>query len=99
MNNSEYSTELARAWLQHRQGNQEAAIKEFQVILGRDANHIDALFGLGLAQRSNGQKEAARENFLKAGALVKSALEQKPGEDRYEMLVRIIEQRIAELSA
>lgn len=74
-------------------------MKEFNAILNRDVNHIDALFGLALAQRSSGQKELARENFQKAAALVSAALDQNPGEDRYEMLGRIIEQRLEELAS
>jgi tetratricopeptide (TPR) repeat protein len=99
MATSDYAVQLGRAWALHREGRNELAIDEFNQLLREAPNHIDALYGLALAQRGTHMHDAARQTFERCLTLVNEALEQHPGEDRYEMLQRLIQQRLAELAA
>lgn len=87
---------IAQAWANHREGRNEAAVTEFDRVLRDAPNDIDANFGLGLAQRALGRYDQAIASFRKAQELVSKALEKEPGTDRWEMLLRFCEQRIAE---
>lgn len=98
MANSDYAVQLGRAWALHREGQNELAIDEFNQILRESRHHIDALYGLALAQRGAHMHDAARQTFEQCLVLVNEALEQHPGEDRYEMLQRFVQQRLAELA-
>jgi len=98
-NNHEYAEQFGRAWALHRQGQNDAAIKEYDALLKTSADNMDAYYGRGLAERSNGQIEAARTSFEKCLAQVNIALEGAPDEDRYQMLQRMTNQRINELKA
>lgn len=93
---SDSATILGHAWANHRDGRNEAAINEFDRILRDAPNDIDANFGMGLAQRALGRFDQAIASFEKAQSLVKKELEKEPGTDRWEMLSRMCEQRIAE---
>lgn len=95
--NQEYAEQLGSAWALHRKGQNEAAIHEFSGLLQTSANNIDALYGLGLSQRSSGQLEAAQTTFERCLTQVNEALAAHPGEDRYEMLQKMTRQRIDEL--
>jgi hypothetical protein len=99
MANSDYAVQLGRAWALHREGRNELAIDEYNQMLREAPHHIDALYGLALAQRSAHMHDAARQTFEECLVLVNEALEQHPNEDRYEMLQRLIQQRLAELAA
>lgn len=98
MANEDYAELLGNAWAAHRLGNQDAAINGFQQILKTSPNQIDALFGLGLAQRNAGQREAAAATFKKCEEQVDSILAENPHEDRYMMLKRMIGQRLHEMN-
>lgn len=65
---------VGEAWKQHRMGNNENAIDIFRDILNKRPGHLDALYGLGLAQRANGDADGAVESFNKALQLAKEAL-------------------------
>jgi Tfp pilus assembly protein PilF len=97
MANQDYADQIARAWSLHRQGQNDAAAREFQSLLALTGDNMDVLYGLGLAQRGSGQVEAAQETFEKCLEKIVSALETHPGEDRYEMLEKMTRQRLAEL--
>lgn len=90
------ATILAHAWANHRDGRNEAAVGEFDRILRDNPNDIDANYGLGLVQSVLGRHDQAIASFQKAKALVTKALEAEPGTDRWEMLQRMCDQRIAE---
>jgi tetratricopeptide (TPR) repeat protein len=104
---------VGEAWKQHRMGNNPAAIEIFEEILKQRPDHIDALYGLGLSRRANGETAWAIEAFKKALMLATEALntEEKTGgafkgnnlesydTDRYMMLSRMIKQRLAELDS
>jgi cytochrome c-type biogenesis protein CcmH/NrfG len=94
----DFRDQLGKAWTSHRGGQQEAAIREFEAILNVDSEQIDALYGLGLAQRANGDREAAATTWQKSLALVKAKLTELPGDDHFEMLERMTNQRLHELS-
>ncbi|MDX2160769.1 MAG: tetratricopeptide repeat protein [bacterium] len=95
--NKDIAAQLGRAWGNHRQGNNEAAISEFRAILAEVRDNADALYGLGLAQRAAGKTTDAAETFQRVLTIVLEALNNHPGEDRYEMLERMIKQRLGEL--
>ncbi len=99
MANQEYAEQLARAWSLHRQGQNEGAIREFSALLQVSNNNIDALYGLGLAQRSAGQIETAQATLERCVAQIVAALKEHPTVDRYEMLKKMTHQRLAEVTA
>ncbi|MEM9950618.1 MAG: hypothetical protein AAF846_03375 [Chloroflexota bacterium] len=66
---------IGEAWKQHRMGNNGQAIDIFKDILSKRPDHIDALYGLGLAQRADGLLDDATESFNKAALLAKETLE------------------------
>lgn len=94
---NDFAVQLGRAWALHREGRNELAIDEFNQLLRAAPNHIDALYGLGLAQRGAHMNDAAKQSFERCLLLVNQALDENPGEDRYEMLHRFIQQRLAEM--
>src|SRR5690606_16649524 len=65
---------VGEAWKQHRMGNNDSAIDIFRDILNKRPGHLDALYGLGLAQRAKGDTDGAVESFNKAMQLAKEAL-------------------------
>ncbi len=99
MANQEYAQQLASAWSLHRQGQNEGAIREFSTLVQSSTDTIDALYGLGLAQRSAGQIEAAQATLERCLAQIVAALKEHPTEDRYEMLQKLASQRLAEIAA
>jgi len=98
MANQDYAEHLARAWALHRQGQNEAAIREFNGLLLISKDNMDALYGLGLAQRSAGDLEVAAETLERCVGQIQAALADHPNEDRYEMLEKMAKQRLAELT-
>lgn len=66
---------IGEAWKQHRMGNNSGAIEIFQDILNQRPGHVDALYGLGLAQRAEGKLDLAAEAFNKAAQLTQDALD------------------------
>ncbi len=112
--NPSNTSNVSNAWRYQREHQASTAVTEFEKILKQDANNIDALYGLGLALRDNGKKEAAIEQFQKVLVLVDSAalarrpaltgedevrVANTPDDDRYMMLARMIKQRLSELKS
>jgi tetratricopeptide (TPR) repeat protein len=97
MAQNEQADAIARAWHLHREGRQNDAIKGFEAVLKAVPDHIDANYGLGLAQRAGGAKESALESFKSAARLVSREMETNPV-SRYQMLQRMVQQRINELT-
>jgi Tfp pilus assembly protein PilF len=97
--NQEFAEQLGRAWALHRQGQNDAAIHEFSGMLQTSANNVDALYGLALSQRSGGQLEAAQLTFERCLAQVVEAIQAHPSEDRYQMLLKMTQQRVDEMKA
>lgn len=65
---------IGEAWRQHRMGNNPEAITIFREILSKRPDHLDAIYGLGLAQRTSGDVAGARESFNRALELTEEAL-------------------------
>ena len=74
MANMHTEERIGEAWKQHRMGNNDSAIDIFRDILSKRPGHLDALYGLGLAQRAKGDVDSAVESFNKAMQLAKEAL-------------------------
>lgn len=70
MSNDNIAAQIGRAWRYQREGNADTAIKEFEKILRQDPDNIDANYGMGLAQRTAGQTQAAVEYFQRALEIV-----------------------------
>jgi tetratricopeptide (TPR) repeat protein len=62
------------AWGMLREGQHTAAMAEFERIIGQKPEEIDAQYGMGLALKAAGQREAAITAFQKALKLVDSKL-------------------------
>ena len=101
---------IGEAWNQHRTNNNPAAIEIFQEILSSQPKNIDALYGLGLAQRANGENGAAVASFQQALKFAEEGLHENTSmlegagnnldtdqDDRFMMLIRMTKQRLAEL--
>lgn len=97
MGQKEFGEKIGSAWARHRQGSQDNAIADFAALLRQEPGSIDALYGMGLAQRSAGQKDAAIKTFQECLTLVNRGLADAPGDDKYEILQRMVSQRLAEL--
>lgn len=104
----EISKMIGDAWELHRKGDQAAAQRLFEDVLQRDAESVDAHYGLGLVKRASGDKMGARTAFESSRTLAKSALDtiragrekndlSTTKDDRYMMLLRMIDQRLAEV--
>jgi Flp pilus assembly protein TadD len=103
--------QIHEAWQQHRMNNNSAAIEIFQDILKSQPKDLDALYGLGLAQRSNGDMSKAIVSFEKALGLAQDGLDAIDNtsileggnnlatdqDDRFLMLITMTKQRLAEL--
>lgn len=97
---------IGDAWQQHRMGNNDSAIQSFRDILSSSPGDIDALYGLGLAQRANGDADGAVETFNKALTVAQEGLDLNSksndlntmSDDRFLMLHQMISQRLEELA-
>jgi tetratricopeptide (TPR) repeat protein len=107
MSDSSVSQQVARAWRFYREGKADTAITEFERILQKNSDEIDANYGIGLAQNAAGRKADAIRHFQKAQQLVDVAIEKQPkregnipspADDRLMMLQRMIGQRLSELA-
>jgi tetratricopeptide (TPR) repeat protein len=112
MANESLKTQIAQAWRYQREGRADAAVAEFERILKMDTTNVDANYGMALAQRALKRTDEAIKYFRLALELVQknapassgpvNAGERRrantPEDDRYMMLVRMINQRLAELN-
>ncbi len=112
MANESLAAQIGQAWRYQREGKADAAIAEFDRILRQDADNLDAIYGMGLAQRTAGKYEAAIKYFDRCQELVNAAIAARgvvrgdaihlantPEDDRYMMLNRMIKQRLSEINA
>lgn len=91
---------VGEAWTVHYRGQHDEAIRQFEQILQRWPDHIDANYGLALSLKYAGQKEKAAETFRKTKALVEAAqskLEEDAEHPRFQMLARMCDQNVAML--
>lgn len=107
MSDTSLAQQIGRAWRYYREGKADTAITEFERILQKNADDIDAHYGIALAQNAAGRKADALRHYQKAQELVSVAIEKQPkregnipspADDRLMMLSRMIGQRLTELS-
>ena len=110
MPNQNVNQLIGNAWKLHREGDNAAAVKEFQKVTDVAHDSVDAYYGLGLALRANGDIEGAKKAFQTSYDLTTQALSavRKVAEaegvmgnsleaDRFMMLTRMVSQRLAEV--
>ena len=99
-NSTEADGLVGEAWTKHYHGQNDDAIRQFEEILQRWPEHIDANYGLALSLKYAGQKEKSAAAFQKTKALIE-ALRAATTEDaehpRYQMLERMCDQNVAML--
>jgi len=78
MSSSSVAAQIGTAWGNLRQQRYHDAINEFETFLKSAPDDIDALYGLGLALKADGQNEAAIKSLQKAYSLAKVAATQAP---------------------
>ncbi len=101
------NTQISEGWAAHRSGNNEEALRRFEASLAVDNENIDAYYGIGLARRDLRQHNEAIAAFEQALQLTRAKIEMStpsgsdagelPDIDRYMMLLRMLDQRIAEV--
>ena len=94
-----YAEQLGQAWAALRSSKIADAASGFQQILKSAPNHVDALYGLALVHRDNGQLELAKTTFQSAIEIVRKELIDQPGIDRLMMLDRMLQQRLKEITS
>lgn len=106
---SDVNKAISNAWDLIRKGELQQSIQAFTAIVQGDPNNIDARYGYGLALAKNGQNAEARQNYEVALQVAEDELEElRNGErkhdlstnrdDRLMMIIRMISQRISEVS-
>jgi tetratricopeptide (TPR) repeat protein len=108
MSDTSLAQQIGRAWRFAREGKPDTAITEFERILQKNADDIDANYGLGMALAAAGRKADAVRHFQKAQAQTSVEISKQPkregnlptpADDRLMMLTRMIGQRLAELGS
>jgi tetratricopeptide (TPR) repeat protein len=97
MENKDFAARIGSAWIAFRAGQFDAAANAFEAIAAEDSSSIDAQFGLGLVRRAQNNRGTAIAHFQQARTLIARALAENPGSDRYEILQRMVEQRLTEM--
>jgi tetratricopeptide (TPR) repeat protein len=108
MSKEEISQKIGDGWALQSKGDSQGAAQAFQTILSEDVDQVDAYYGLGLSLRAAGDKAAAKAAFEKALVISErelAGLRSNRGkndlgtsrDDRYMMLIRMLEQRISEV--
>jgi len=96
---SELSTALSRAWALQSTGNFGESVTQFENLTSKYPEDLDVMYGLGLAQKRAGQIDKARTTFTKLAEIVEERrAANNEGSDRFQMLARMIQQRLNELS-
>lgn len=74
-----YADEISHAWQLHQDNKNEQAVAEFDRILQQDPEHMDALYGKGLALKALGRKDDAVAAFEKVRVLIDGIRADMPG--------------------
>jgi len=106
---------IGEAWRLYRASDTLSAIDLFKQIIAEAPDSVDGYYGLGLAQRGNGDTAGAASSFQQALKLARTALEaytrqeEESGhhgnalnsydDDRMMMLIRMLGQRLVEVGA
>jgi Flp pilus assembly protein TadD len=92
---SRENSPLGQAWRSHVTGRDEVALNEFEKIANASPDDMDALYGLGLAQRSAGKGDEAIASFQRIMAvLAQQSTEDEDERNRLEMLRRMVLQQL-----
>ncbi|MBI5927848.1 MAG: tetratricopeptide repeat protein [Chloroflexi bacterium] len=88
--------QIGDAWRAHRQGQHDTALNIFRQVLKQEADNVDALYGLGLVQKTSGDNTHARETFSRLQDLLKElqAQEDAGSPGRYFMLNNMVRQQL-----
>ncbi|MBN1286431.1 MAG: tetratricopeptide repeat protein [Anaerolineae bacterium] len=92
-----FADQVSEAWEMHLNNKNELALSAFEKVLSQDANHMDALYGKGMAAKSLGQKDGAIAAFRKLLELLDTIREDMPG--RATMLERMAKKQIEWMQA
>lgn len=65
---------IGEAWRLHRNHDYQGAIRMYEDILKSAPNHVDVLYGLGLAQKSLGNTSDAIKSFHRSLDIARGAL-------------------------
>ena len=65
---------IGRAWRQHRDGDNQSAIRAFEDIIAGNPESVDALYGLGLAHKAGGSDATAADAFKQALSITEQTL-------------------------
>ena len=87
-----FADQISEGWEMHIDNKNELALAAFEKILRQDAEHLDALYGKGLASRGLGQKDNAITTFQRILELLDNIREDMPG--RASMLERMANKQI-----
>lgn len=94
---SELSTGLSKAWALQNTGKHNDSVAEFEKLASKNPDDLDVMYGLGLAQKSAGLRDRALTTFTKLAEVVETQLAANPASDRFQMLTRMVQQRLSEL--
>lgn len=95
---NEFEGKIGQAWKAHYSGQDSAALDQFQQLVQSYPDHVDVLWGLGLAYRRAGNFEEARRVFAHAQTLILAELEHSPeSHERALMLKRMVEQQLSQM--
>jgi tetratricopeptide (TPR) repeat protein len=99
MNEQELKTRINEAWKAHYAGQHDVAIERFKQIVTEVPDHIDAYWGLGLAYRTQGQRDNALQIFRKVKDLLATKVDAESDDrGRYVMLSRMVSQQIEQMA-
>ncbi len=87
-----FAEQVSAAWQLHLNNKNEQALAEFERVLQQDSNHIDALYGKGLALRALDRPQDAIAAFQKMIGLIDTIRTDMPG--RSTILERMAKRQI-----
>ena len=95
-----YHEEIGEAWKAHRNGFQDTAIEQFREVLEQDSENVDAMYGLGLAKKANGNILEARQTFDRLYDILEKYVQKESAEgkmERYYMLRNMVERLMKQM--
>ncbi|MCS7071011.1 MAG: tetratricopeptide repeat protein [Anaerolinea sp.] len=93
------TSELSRVWALHSSGRSADSLAQFEKLAAQYPDDLDVLYGLALAQKSAGLRESALNTFSKLAEAIEQQRSENPGSNRFQMLARMVQQRLSELGS
>lgn len=90
---SELDKAIGEAWKYHYSGDHDMAIMKFNELTQQHPQHVDALYGLGLSQKSTGDAQAAKATFIRLQDILKDKLADDD-DVRARMVYRMVKQQL-----